>query len=188
MVQKFKYSLAGLTAMNWTKLLYVLVIALIYVPMVFLGANVFFPKYTGSDSYYDFERQCYPKYPISERLAPEQQEVISKERQVEIDQCLVEQKAARLVWEEERGVYDGYKYMAIVGFNLAMLLVVLFFTLKEAIIIGLFTGAMVTTFGATIRYWDYARTKIGFGLLLATFFVMLYFINKRQEVFVKKKK
>ena len=31
-----------LKIMNWTKLLYVLIIVLLYVPMVFLGANVFF--------------------------------------------------------------------------------------------------------------------------------------------------
>ncbi len=38
--------------MNWLKFLYVLLIVLVYVPMVFLGANVFFPKFTGSDAYY----------------------------------------------------------------------------------------------------------------------------------------
>ena len=48
--------------MNWTKLLYVLIIVLLYVPMVFLGANVFFPKYTGTDSYYQGP-DCYSKYP-----------------------------------------------------------------------------------------------------------------------------
>jgi len=173
--------------MNWTKLLYVLVITLLYVPMVFLGANVFFPEYTGSQGHYR-DKQCYPPYPISERLAPEQQEMISRERQAEIDQCLTEERQERLVWEEQRAVYDGYKYMAIVGFNLVMLFIILFFTLKEAIIQGLFTGAVVATFGATIRYWDYARTKIGFALLLITFFVVLYFINKRQDALLPKKK
>ncbi len=33
-----------LKIMNWTKLLYVLIIVLLYVPMVFLGANVFFSE------------------------------------------------------------------------------------------------------------------------------------------------
>ncbi len=40
---------------DWTKFFYGLIIAVIYVPMVFLGANVFFPKYTGTDSYYQYK-------------------------------------------------------------------------------------------------------------------------------------
>ena len=164
--------------MDKIKLLYVLIIALLYVPMVFLGANVFFPEYAGSSSYFQHEKQCYPRYPISEKLAPIEQQEVAKDQQVEIDQCLVEERAARIVWEEARGVYDGYKYMVIVGFNLAMLLVVLLFTFKAPVVLGLFLGAVVTTFGATLRYWDYARTKAGFGLLLVTFFAVLYFINK----------
>ncbi|MDP3698231.1 MAG: hypothetical protein Q8R47_01450, partial [Nanoarchaeota archaeon] len=50
--------------MNWTKLLYVLMIVLLYVPMVFLGANVFFPQYTGTNAYFHGPyTDCYGKYP-----------------------------------------------------------------------------------------------------------------------------
>ncbi len=176
--------------MNWIKLLYVLVIALLYVPMVFLGANVFFPKYTGSESYFHPTKECYPRYAPSEKLSPAEQQQIAEEQQVKIEQCLAEQRQAELAWEKERGEYDGIKYMAITAFNLVILIIVLFTTFKDAVIMGLFIGTVVATFGATIRYWDYARTRIGFTLLLVMFFAVLYFVNKRQEALLgwKKKK
>ena len=50
--------------MNWTKLLYMLIIVLLYIPMVFLGANVFFPQFTGMNSFYNAPMtDCYVKNP-----------------------------------------------------------------------------------------------------------------------------
>src|SRR3989338_4795701 len=122
---------------NWVKLLYVLVIAILYVPMVFLGANVFFPKYTGSESYFQPMKECYPRYAPSEKLAPEEQERISKQQQAEIEQCNAEQRVQQLAWEKERAVYDGYKYMAIAAFNLVIILIILFTQFKDAVTMGL---------------------------------------------------
>ncbi|HSU72223.1 MAG TPA: hypothetical protein VLJ21_00030 [Candidatus Binatia bacterium] len=162
--------------MNWTKLLYVLVITLLYVPMVFLGANVFFPKYTGSNSYYQPTSDCYLKYQNGgKELTPEQQ--------AGIEQCNAEQRAAQTAFEDARAVYNGWKYTGIVAFNLVVLLVALFVTgLMDAVMMGLFFGAVVTAFGATVTYWDYARTPIGFILMLAAFVLVIIFVNQRAKM------
>ena len=44
--------------MDWIKALLSLVVILLYIPLVFMGANVFFPDYTGSDSYYYAYKDC----------------------------------------------------------------------------------------------------------------------------------
>ena len=173
---------------NWTKLLYVLVIALLYVPMVFLGSNVFFPKYTGSDSYYQPAKECYPRYQIPEKLPIEEQQRLSKEQQAEIEICLAEQREQQRIWEEGRNVYNGWKYAGITGFNLAILLLIIFIAFTDAVTIGIFFGTVVTAFAATVSYWDYARTKLGFLLMLITFFVVLFIVNKRARTMIDGKK
>lgn len=170
--------------MDWKKMLYVLVIALLYVPMVFLGANVFFPDYTGSNSYFQSTEDCYLKYPTPaiDRSTPEQQATISADQEA----CNARVREEQRVWEEKRAVYNGNKYAVIVGFNLVILLLALFVPWMEVVRIGLFTGSVVTAFGATTSYWDYARSKIGFGLLIVVFFVTLWFINKWAKKDLKK--
>ncbi len=167
--------------MNWTKLLYVLIIVLIYVPMVFLGANVFFPKYTGMNSYYDQAgTDCYYKYPIpTAKATPEEAAAINEKQQ----KCNEENQAAQKVWEKEKNTYDGWKYVFIALFNLAIILFALFVPMQDSIVMGLFLGSIVATFGATIGYFQ-TNSKIGFGVLVVTFFVMLFFINKKKDNFV----
>jgi len=172
---------------DWIKLLYVLVIALLYVPMVFLGANVFFPKYTGSESYYQPAKECYPRYQIPEKLPIEEQQRLSKEQQAEIETCLAEEREKQKVWDAERAVYNGWKYAGITGFNLIILLLIVFIAFTDAVTIGIFFGTVVTAFAATVSYWDYARTKLGFILMLVTFFVVLFIVNKRGKTFVGSK-
>jgi len=159
--------------MNWTKLLYVLIITILYVPMVFLGANVFFPKYTGSDSWYQPTTDCYLKY--------QSRDPLTAEERTQLDQCLAEQRVAQQQWEEERRVYNGWKYFAITAFTLAILLFAIFVPLMDVVQMGLFFGSVVTAFIATVNYWDYARTPWGFILMLIVFFVVLFFINKRAK-------
>lgn len=166
---------------NWTKLLFVLVIALLYVPMVFLGANVFFPKFTGSESYFHGTEECYPRYPISEKLTLAEQQTLADAQQEKINQCLAEQRETEKQWNEERNVYNGWKYAAITGFNLLILLLTIFIAFQDVVLTGLFFGTVVTAFAATMSYWEYARTKIGFILMLATFFVVIWIVNKRAQ-------
>lgn len=168
---------------NWLKLLYVLVIALLYVPMVFLGANVFFPKFTGTEGYFQPVKECYPRYPVSDKLplSVEEQQRLSKQQQEEIENCLAEQRVAEKAWNEERNEYNGWKYAAITGFNLVILIAGILLPFAEVVQTGLFFGTVVTAFAATMSYWDYARTRTGFVLLLVTFFVVLYLVNKRAQ-------
>ncbi|MFA6460956.1 MAG: hypothetical protein WCV90_01715 [Candidatus Woesearchaeota archaeon] len=167
--------------MNWTKLLYVLIIVLIYVPMVFLGANVFFPKYTGTDSYYQPSIDCYSKYPTP---------AMDKATSVEIaaandkqQKCYEENIQKQKEFDQAKNAYDGWKYVFIALFNLVIILFALFVPMQDSIIMGLFMGSIVATFGATIGYFQ-TNSKIGFGVLVVTFFVMLFFINRKKDNFV----
>lgn len=177
--------------MNWTKLLYVLIIILLYIPMVFLGANVIFTKYTGTDSYYYSTvpyQDCYLKYPVPEGTSTEKQQQLTAEQQT----CEQENRAREQQWNQERNAYLGQKYVLVTLFNLAILLFALFVPkLQDSVIMGLFLGSIAATFGATIRYFD-TNSKIGFAVVVITFFVMLYFINRKKDSFVdwgtKKKK
>ncbi len=169
--------------MNWTKLLYVLIIVLLYVPMVFLGANVFFPEYTGSNSYFRGYDDCYGKYPY-----PAQPETLTEKERVAIDErqraCNEEMRQKEQEFEAAKLAYEGRKYTFIALFNLMVLLLALFLPkLQESVHMGLFLGAIAATFGATVRYFD-THSRIGFAILVVTFFTMLYFINRKKESFV----
>ncbi len=166
--------------MNWTKLLYVLIIVLLYVPMVFVGANVFFPQYTGSESYYQTPSDCYQKYAYPVDVNDVQREEISKKQ----EQCWKEDNLLQQAWEKEKLAYEGTKYVFVALFNLLILLIALLVPkLQESVTMGLFMGSVVATFGATIRYFD-TRSKIGFIILVLTFAVVLFFINRKKDDFV----
>ncbi|MEK6950264.1 MAG: hypothetical protein AABX13_00890 [Nanoarchaeota archaeon] len=189
--------------MNWITSLYVLLIVLVYVPMVFLGANVFFPKYTGSDTYYQGFDDCYRKHPYpteADKLSETQRQALEEQQQ----QCAKEQKAQQDHFEQEKQAYEGQKYVLITLFNLAILLLALFLPSpkektektpkaspqeappqQESIVLGLFAGSIAATFGATIRYFD-TNSKLGFVILVIIFLGMLYFIYKRKETFTRR--
>ena len=174
--------------MNWAKLFYVLIIVLLYIPMVFLGANVFFPEYTGSQSYYQGFSDCYMKYPYPEpaKISEPQRVAVSEMQR----KCQDENNAAQRVWEQRKLKYEGMKYVWISLFNLAVLLLAVFLPkLQETVSMGVFLGAIGATFGATVHYFD-TQSKAGFLILVITFFLMLFFINQKKDSFVgvKKKK
>ncbi|MEK6849184.1 MAG: hypothetical protein AABY01_01290, partial [Nanoarchaeota archaeon] len=121
--------------------------------------------------------------PAPDKATPAELAAISTDQEA----CNARVREEQRVWEEKRAVYNGNKYAAIVGFNLVILLLALFVPFMEVVRIGLFTGSVVTAFGATVSYWDYARSKIGFGLLIVVFFVMLWFINKWAKNDLKQK-
>jgi len=159
-------------------------IVLIYVPLVFLGSNVFFPKYTGTHSYYQGPyMDCYSKHPYpaesKEVDAAQRQEIEERQRQ-----CQDEQRLAQEQWEEDKRAYEGPKYVFIAWFNLVVLLVALFLPkLQDSVIMGLFLGSIGATFGATMIYFN-TQSKIGFAILVVTFAAMLFFINRKKDTFV----
>lgn len=174
--------------MNWPKLLYVLIIVLLYIPMVFLGANVFFPEYTGHNNYFRGFDDCYAKNPFPPNRQVSAEEDIAV-RQLQ-QKCQEEQRRAQQKWEDDKLKYEGQKYVLMSLFNLVVLLVAAFLPwLQETVSMGLFLGSIGATFGATIRYFD-TRSKIGFVILVITFVLMLFFINYKKDSFVawKRKK
>ena len=181
-LESFKYFSIWKGFMDWQKLLYSAIIILLYVPLVFMGANVFFPEYTGQESYYRGYEDCIQKYPIFERDTPE----VAEPKRQEIDACQAKAKTERLEFEREKLQYEGKKYAIIAGFNLAILLLALFVAFADAVVAGLFFGAVVATFGATVRYFD-TKSKIGFLILVITFLIMLFFISKRAKGLIHKK-
>ena len=162
--------------MNWTKLLFVLIVVLLYVPMVFLGANVFFPEYTtgSGDSYYRGYEKCnFPKAIPSEEYETE----LTEDYQDCIDASQEDEKE----WKEIKNAYNGNKFVFITLFNLIILLLALFVTLfNSSVIMGLFLGATVSTFSATMAYFE-TNSKLGFGVLVVIFFLALFFISKKKD-------
>lgn len=169
--------------MNWTKLLYIAIIVLLYVPMVFVGANVFFPKYTGANAYYHgpYDSDCFSKFPSpAEDITEKERTEIEQQRQ----RCGEDYRLAQQKFEEEKLAYEGPKYVFIALFNLVILVLALFLpTLQDSVSMGLFIGSIATTFGATIRYFD-TNSKLGFAVLVITFFAMLFFINRKKDSFI----
>jgi len=159
--------------MNWVKVILSLVVILLYIPLVFMSANVLFPDYTGSESYYNYKADCN-----SPRL----------EGDFSFNEtCFNEQEQERLAFEEAKNTYNGSKYAFIVLINLVVLILALLLTLEESIIIGLFLGSVLTTFFAT---WTYFQTRSIPGLiaLASTFVIALVFISRKKDIFLKKKK
>jgi len=159
--------------MNWVKVLLSLVVILLYIPLVFMGANVFFPEYTGSESYYSVYKSCYYETRDPQPLS------------VQNDTCFEEQQAEQKAYEDAKNKYDGNKYIFIVVLNLVVLLVALLISLDESVIIGLFLGSTLTSFFSTWTYF-HTQSKIGFIILFVIFLVSIYFITKKKSVFLFK--
>ena len=157
--------------MNWVKVLLALVVILLYIPLVFMGANVFFPEYTGSDSYYSGYRDC--SIPKGEGVT-----VVYEQNET----CYEEQQAEQKAFEDAKSRYDGNKYIFIVVLNLLVLLLAVFVSFDESVLIGLFLGSTLTSFFSTWTYFS-TQSKIGFGVLFVIFFVTIYFITKKKDIF-----
>ena len=158
--------------MDWIKILLALVVILLYIPLVFMGANVFFPEYTGSDSYYSYYKDCGFTRGEGATAVYEQNNT-----------CINEQQAEQKAYEDAKAHYDGNKYIFIVLLGLLVLLLAVFITFDQSIIIGLFLGSTLTSFFSTWIYFQ-TQSRIGFGILVLIFFLTLYFISKKRNVFL----
>lgn len=155
-------------------MLFVAIIALLYVPMVFLGANVFFPD-LDYDDLYRKDMHCNQKYRLTGEMPQEERERVS----AELDACLEEAEELRKEREEHRRWYEGWKYVFITAFNLVILLFAVFAKfLRDRVTLGLFLGAVIATFFSTIEYMR-VRSKLGFGILVVLFVFTVWFINKK---------
>ena len=158
--------------MEWVKILLALVVTLLYIPLMFMGANVFFPDYAGSDSYYPYYNDCGMSKGQDASLVYEQNQT-----------CMEEQQAEQKTFEDAKAKYEGNKYIFIVLFNLLVLLIAMFVTLDFSVIIGLFLGSTLTSFFSTWIYFN-TQSKIGFVILVVNFFLTLFFITKKRNVFL----
>ncbi|MBD3318708.1 hypothetical protein GF342_02245 [Candidatus Woesearchaeota archaeon] len=165
--------------MEWSKFLYIVIIAMLYVPMVFLGANAFFPKFAGGE-YYRSYAECYDA-PVNPELPNQTEEQARKE-------CYEQDERNRQAWEEEFQNHEAFKYVFIALFNLVILgLAVWWQSLSAPVALGLFFGSTIATFSATLAYFD-TRSKLGFGIVVITFFVVLYFVSRMSKTSRKKRK
>ena len=159
--------------MSWTKLIFALVVILLYIPLVFMGANVFFPEYTGENSY--FRSSCYEK--PSFRL---------EDNRTDLEECLAKEEASRKEFEAAKQQYNSWKYFYITLFNLIALILILFLALDSSILTGIFVGSVITSFVSTWIYFE-TKSKFGFGALILIFILTIYFINKKKGLFFKSK-
>jgi len=136
--------------------IYVGIVLLIYIPLVFMGANVFFPKYTGPNSYYPYQ-ECSVSTPDATR----------------IDKICIQ-------FETEKNLYNSNKYIFIIVLSLVSLLIVSFLNIENIIKLGIFIGATINTFVSTLIYFD-TKSKIGFGILVLIFILIVYYINKNKN-------
>ncbi|MBI1970974.1 hypothetical protein HYS47_04460 [Candidatus Woesearchaeota archaeon] len=170
--------------MEWTKVLYALIITLLYIPLAFMGANVFFPKFDQFDYYQG--KDCYAPM---QRAMPDGK--VSTEEQLAYDQrvreCNEAQEKERKAWEEKKRTYDSQKYIFIVAVNLVALLAAIFITLDTSILFGLFLGSTITTFFSTWIYFN-TKSKIGFIVLVVIFIASVYFVNRQKSIVWKKLK
>ncbi|NTV23713.1 MAG: hypothetical protein HGA85_05045 [Nanoarchaeota archaeon] len=146
--------------MEWKKVVFGLAVCLLYIPMVFMAVNTFFPKTP--------ENTCYLSYPYKygapENLTYEQQQARDEEMR------LCDSK-----YQEERTRYDGWKFIIIMIINI-IASAVLLINLDKSIRYGLFFGIVIAAFAGTMGYME-SRSAVGFGLLVVLFIFVVYLIN-----------
>jgi hypothetical protein len=122
-------------------------------------------------------QDCYQLHPGTKDMTdPEQQA-----NQALINTCLQQQDTERRAFDDAKNAYDGNKYAFIAIFNLIILVVAFFWKKDDSIMTGLFLGSVLSTFFSTISYFQ-TNSKLGFGILVVTFFMALYFITKRKHI------
>ena len=155
--------------MKWKKIVFAIAICLLYIPMVFMAVNTFFPKTSVNE--------CYTPY----RSGPVMPEKASETQMNEYNAKIAEYDAAIMKcnnsFEIERKHYDSWKFIVIMVLNILVALVMLL-NIDKSVIFGLFFGVIITAFTATIRYME-SSSIVGFILLVCLFGMVVYFVNSR---------
>ena len=156
--------------MDWKNIIYTLIIILLYIPIVFMGANVLFPKYDLSNYYQG--KHCYePAY------YPQHQPPMADEQKA-IDTCTRQENEERQVYDEAKRKYDSWKYIFILGVNLVALVVLVTFSFLTPIKIGLFSGIAISSFVSTMQYFE-SKSIIGLILVVIVFIGTVFIIQKK---------
>lgn len=150
---------------NWKKIIFAIAIAILFIPMVYLGINTFFPDMPSD--------RCIEAVPLV-RCDPADDSCSNKEqvKSVERQDCYEQ-------YRNDRRDYEGNKYIALMIICLLTSFVMLL-KLDPSIIYGLFFGVVITAFTGTLRYID-SRSKIGFFLMVVLFVVIILFVHKTRK-------
>lgn len=170
--------------MDWKSIIYTIIIILLYIPIVFMGANVIFPQYNDYDYYQG--KHCYEPayYPRTEPPTTEQQQAI--------DACIKEENDERKAYDEAKRKYDSWKYIFILGVNIVTLLALIAISLLTPIKIGLFAGIAISSFVSTMQYFQ-SKSIVGLVLVVVVFIGTVFIIQKKiversESTEIKKKK
>jgi hypothetical protein len=154
--------------MDKTKVLFVLLVVLLYIPLVFIGVNTFYPDNPNYNDYYRYDT-CYTYDNI------EKPSVLN-------ETCYEEQLAEQKVYEQDRKNYEGTKYSLLILLNLLVLGIAMYVTLQGSVVVGLFLGAVLTTIISSFMYIE-SESKLGFLLLFVMFLSTIIFISKKSKIF-----
>jgi uncharacterized protein (DUF983 family) len=146
--------------MEWKKIVFAIAISLLYIPIVFMAVNTFFPETP--------RNTCYSIKPFP---VGESENIIDAER----EQYNQEMQECQEKYDEQRTKYDGWKFIAIMVINIIAALFMLM-KVDKSIIFGLFFGVVITAFTAAINYMQ-SRSVVGFILLVFLFGLIVYFVN-----------
>lgn len=142
---------------SWIKKVsFILAIVILFVAVVQVGLNTFWPN---------------PEYPMSDcylKTASEPDEA-----------CIAEDRIAQEKYQESQDGVNRIKFIIGTIISLIAVLLVLFVKFNESIIYGLFSGAifnMLFTLG-------FARDKnlFGFIALLALFVIVIFFVQRKSK-------
>lgn len=150
---------------DWKKIVFAIAICLLYISIVFMAVNTFFPEMSSMN-------ECYRDFKV---ISPDGMEP----NQTQMDESNNEMRDCEIAYEKERAQYDSWKFIVIMILNILAAFVMLL-NIDKSIIFGLFFGVTITAFSATIRYIN-SRSVIGFGLLVLLFGIIIYFVNSKKD-------
>jgi len=145
-------------------LVFILAIVVLYIPMIHLGLNSFFP-----DPDYDYYDDCRKPRPVASEM--------SETEKAEYDQCTEEQIQQNRINDEERDRVHKIKFIiaGIIGFLTIML--VYFVEFPNAINYGLFFGGVLNMVFAL--NWSRDKNIVGFIIFIVLFVMTIFFIKKQ---------
>ena len=165
--------------MNWKMVSFAAIIILLYVPLTIVGANTFFPEYSGYDS------GCYSKYPYPATPLAKDGTQTSPDL-VAVQQLDAQRQACETAYQSAKNEYESQKYIAIMVLNVLVLLFVIFVALNDSIRYGLIFGVAISSF-ITVLMYQQTKSRWGFIALLIFFALCIWLINKEKDLWIKQK-
>jgi hypothetical protein len=141
---------------------FALIIVVLYIPLLFLGLNVFVPE---------TQNDCYPKIYVENPNKTESQRIQESQKLQECENN----------WKKENEKIRTTRLMILAIINFIALLFVFLFNLETPVSYGFFFAATLSTFIFTMegtRSYGSLFSKIAFGILLMFFVLAIFTIKK----------